>query len=52
MYQKADYVRAVELVASGKMALDELITHRFSFDHYITSGASHKENSAMLSLKA
>ncbi len=35
MYQKADYERAVELVASGKMALDQLVTHRFSFDAYL-----------------
>jgi L-iditol 2-dehydrogenase len=35
MYQKADYERSVELVSSGKMALDQLVTHRFTFDHYL-----------------
>lgn len=35
MYQKVDYERAVALVASGKMALDQLVTHRFSFDQYL-----------------
>ncbi len=35
MYQKADYERAVELVSSGKMNLDALVTHRFPFDHYL-----------------
>jgi L-iditol 2-dehydrogenase len=35
MYQKADYERAVELVSSGKMTLDQLVTHRFPFDRYL-----------------
>jgi L-iditol 2-dehydrogenase len=35
MYQKADYERAIELVSSGKMALGEMITHRFAFDRYL-----------------
>lgn len=35
MYQKADYERAIELVASGKMALDKMITHRFPFERYL-----------------
>jgi L-iditol 2-dehydrogenase len=35
MYQKADYERAIDLVASGKMQLGEMITHRFPFDHYL-----------------
>ncbi|MCB9451084.1 MAG: alcohol dehydrogenase catalytic domain-containing protein [Anaerolineaceae bacterium] len=35
MYQRADYERAIELVASGKMHLDAMITHRFPFDQYL-----------------
>ena len=35
MYQKTDYEAAIELVTSGKMHLDELVTHRFPFDEYL-----------------
>ena len=35
MYQKQDYQRAIELVASGKLSLDAMITHRFPFEHYL-----------------
>jgi L-iditol 2-dehydrogenase len=35
MYRKPDYERAIELVTSGKMHLDELITHRFPFEEYL-----------------
>lgn len=35
MYQKADYERAIDLVASGKMRLDEMVTHRFPFEQYL-----------------
>ena len=35
MYQKKDYLRAIELVAAGKLALDQMVTHRFSFNHYL-----------------
>lgn len=35
MYQKRDYARAIELVAGGKLCLDQMITHRFSFDEYL-----------------
>lgn len=35
MYQKKDYVRAIELVASGKLCLDEMVTHRFAFNDYL-----------------
>lgn len=35
MYQKRDYERAIELVASGKLCLDEMITHHFPFEHYL-----------------
>lgn len=35
MYQKNDYSVAIELVAGGKLHLDELFTHRFPFDAYL-----------------
>ena len=35
MYQKPDYAKAIELIAAGKIQLDNLITHRFKFDHYL-----------------
>jgi L-iditol 2-dehydrogenase len=34
MYQKKDYERAIELVASGKLRLGEMITRRFPFSQY------------------
>jgi L-iditol 2-dehydrogenase len=35
MYRKTDFESAIELVTSGKMRLDELITHRFAFEDYL-----------------
>jgi L-iditol 2-dehydrogenase len=35
MYQKQDYLRAIELVAAGKLCLDQMVTHRFSFENYL-----------------
>jgi len=35
MYQKRDYERAIELVAGGKLCLDQMITHRFPFKEYL-----------------
>ena len=35
MYQKADYAKAIELIATGKIKLDHLITHRFKFEQYL-----------------
>jgi L-iditol 2-dehydrogenase len=35
MYQKKDYERAIELVAAGKIHLDQMITHRFAFKDYL-----------------
>ena len=35
MYQKVDYLRAIELVAAGKLRLDQMVTHRFSFSKYL-----------------
>jgi L-iditol 2-dehydrogenase len=34
MYQRPDYERAIELIASGHLHLAELITHRFPFAEY------------------
>lgn len=31
MYQKKDYERAIELIATGKLCLGPLVTHRFAF---------------------
>ena len=35
MYQKPDYAKAIELIAGGKIELDNLITHRFKFEQYL-----------------
>jgi L-iditol 2-dehydrogenase len=35
MYQKKDYIRAIELVGNGKLCLDQMITHRFAFKDYM-----------------
>jgi L-iditol 2-dehydrogenase len=35
MYQRVDYERTIELVARGKINVNELITHRFPFNHYL-----------------
>ena len=35
MYKKEDYDRAIELIAEGKIQLDNLITHRFMFERYL-----------------
>ena len=35
MYQKQDYERAIELVAAGKLCLDQMVTHRFDFKDYL-----------------
>ena len=37
MYQKRDYERAIELVASGKLCLDKMITHHFPFKEYMSA---------------
>jgi len=37
MYQKRDYERAIELVAGEKLSLDEMITHHFPFDEYLSA---------------
>lgn len=34
MYQKPDYEKAIELISSGALNLDDMITHRFSFERY------------------
>ncbi len=35
MYRKQDYERAIELVAAGKLRLDQMVTHRFDFKNYL-----------------
>lgn len=35
MYQKSDYARAIEMIDTGKIQLDDLITHRFQFEGYL-----------------
>lgn len=35
MYQKKDYIRAIELVGAGKLCLDQMVTHRFAFKDYL-----------------
>ena len=35
MYQYRDYEKAIQLVASGKLCLDKMITHRFQFRDYL-----------------
>jgi L-iditol 2-dehydrogenase len=35
MYQKKDYARAIELVGTGKLSLDQIVTHRFRFKDYL-----------------
>jgi L-iditol 2-dehydrogenase len=37
MYQKKDYERAIELVASGRLHLDPMITHHFDFEDYLAA---------------
>jgi len=37
MYQKRDYERAIALVASGKLHLNEMITHHFPFKEYMNA---------------
>lgn len=37
MYQKRDYERAIELVSTGKVNLDPMITHRFAFNDYLAA---------------
>jgi L-iditol 2-dehydrogenase len=37
MYQKKDYLRAIELVAGGKLYLDQMVTHRFAFKDYLAA---------------
>ena len=35
MYQKADYERAIQLIAAGELHLDALVTQRFAFHDYL-----------------
>lgn len=35
MYKKSDFEKGVELISTGKMCLDNLVTHRFKFDQYL-----------------
>jgi L-iditol 2-dehydrogenase len=35
MYKKEDFEKAVEMISEGKMCLDDLVTHRFTFEQYL-----------------
>lgn len=35
MYQKGEFEKAIDLIATGKMYLDDLVTHRFKFEQYL-----------------
>jgi L-iditol 2-dehydrogenase len=35
MYQKVDFEKAIDLIADGKMCLEDLVTHRFKFQGYL-----------------
>ena len=35
MYQRKDYESAIELVSTGKLRLDQIVTHRFAFKEYL-----------------
>ncbi len=35
MYKKGDFEEAIELIADGRMFLDDLVTHRFKFEQYL-----------------
>jgi len=35
MYQKKDYIQAIELVEANKLSLAQIITHRFPFEDYL-----------------
>ena len=35
MYRRPDYERAIELASGDKMALHEMVTHRFPFERYL-----------------
>jgi len=35
MYQRADYERAIQLIAAGRLSLDTLVTQRFGFHDYL-----------------
>jgi L-iditol 2-dehydrogenase len=35
MYQRKDYEQAIELVSTGKLQLDQMVTHRFTFTEYL-----------------
>ena len=44
MYQKRDYERAIELIASGNLCLDRMITHRFPFKEYLKAYKTIEES--------
>ncbi len=35
MYQKKDFEQAIDLAAAGKLCLDQMVTHRFTFQEYL-----------------
>ena len=44
MYQQTDYEVAIDLIASGKMCLDDLVTHRFEFENYLDAYQAIEES--------
>jgi L-iditol 2-dehydrogenase len=44
MYQKRDYVRAIELVGAGKLNFNPMVTHRFAFPDYLQAYQTIEES--------
>jgi L-iditol 2-dehydrogenase len=46
MYQKPDYEKAIELISTEVMCLDDLITHRFKFKQYLDAYHAIEESNS------
>ncbi len=44
MYQRQDFEKAIELISTGVMRLDVLITHRFKFEQYLDAYRAIEES--------